>query len=77
MIHSDFSETEHNLHVSHVFAVLLEKEDHVGCVLAVHQSHVDFVEVLDFMVVVVGVASLVDGPHLRTNQVQSREVSRL
>ena len=65
MVDSDFSETEHNLHVSHVLSVLLEKEDHVRSIFAVHESHVDFVEVRDVVVIIVCVPTLVDRSHLR------------
>ena len=78
MIDSNFSETEHNLHVRHVLSVLLEKEDHVRSIFAVHEGHVDFVEVRNVVVVIVCVPTLVDRSHLSgTHQVHSLEVNGL
>ena len=78
MVHGNFSESEHNLHVGHVLTVLLEKEDHVRSILAVHKSHVDFVEVRDVVVIIVCVPTLVDRSHLSgTHQVHSLEVNGL
>ena len=74
MVHGDFSEGKHNLHVSHVFAILLETEDDVRSILGVHEVHVDLMVMLNVVVIEIGISTLMDSTHLGANKAHFSEL---